>query len=127
MYTVKIIKNIAILDSTTSNDKKSILHTEPHFDKCKAAAKAKRLINFTPSGRVTTSKDYHGAYDKKTTKSKPKKLSVSKLITTMAELNIDADALEPLKTGTVFDKFMSNEGGFLARNKCNGCRSPRCW
>ena len=46
------------------------------------------------------------------------------MITTMAQLNIDADSLEPLKTGTVFDKFMSNEGGFLPGTNVMAAGAP---
>ena len=115
MYTVKIVKNkLAILTSTTLSETITIKSNDKRFDKCVAAAKAKRLVNITTSGRFTSSKDYHGAYENNpTTKSTKKKMDVSSMITTMADLNIDADALEPLKTNTVFDKFMSNEGGFL--------------
>jgi len=126
MYTVKIVKNkLAILTSTTLSETITIKSNDKRFDKCVAAAKAKRLVNITTSGRFTSSKDYHGAYENNpTTKSTKKKLNVSKLITTMADLNIDADALEPLKTGTVFDKFMSNEGGFLPGTNVMAAGAP---
>ena len=125
MYTVDIKKDKAILTSTTSSKSITIKQSDKRFKKCVQAANDQRLVNITPTGRFTTSKDYHGAYQKtavnKTTK---KKLNVSKMITTMKQLNIDADSLEPLKTGTVFDKFMSNEGGFLPGTNVMAAGAP---
>ena len=125
MYTVNIKKDKAILTSTTSSKSITIKQSDKRFKKCVQAQQDQRLVNITPTGRFTTSKDYHGAYQKtavnKTTK---KKLNVSKMITTMAQLNIDADSLEPLKTGTVFDKFMSNEGGFLPGTNVMAAGAP---
>ena len=125
MYTVEIKNKKAILTSTTDKSKKTILSTEKHFDKCVAAANAKRLVNITATNRFTSSKDYHGAYQKTAVnKSTKKKFDVSKALVTMEQLNIDADALEPLKTGTVFDKFCSTEGGILPGTMINVAGSP---
>ena len=125
MYTVTIKKDKAILTSTSSREKLTIQSDDKRFDKCVTAANDKRLVNITPTGRFTTSKDYHGAYQNPSlTKTSKKKLNVSKMITTMAQLNIDADSLEPLKTGTVFDKFMSNEGGFLPGTNVMAAGAP---
>ena len=125
MYTVTIKKDKAILTSTSSREKLTIQSDDKRFKKCVAAANDKRLVNITPTGRFTTSKDYHGAYQNPSlTKTSKKKLNVSKMITTMAQLNIDADSLEPLKTNTVFDKFMSNEGGFLPGTNVMAAGAP---
>ena len=125
MYTVTIKKDKAILTSTSSSEKLTIQSDDKRFNKCVEAQKAQRLVNITPTGRFTTSKDYHGAYQKTAVnKTSKKRLNVSKMITTMAQLNIDADSLEPLKTGTVFDKFMSNEGGFLPGTNVMAAGAP---
>ena len=66
MYTVKIVKNkLAILTSTTLSKTITIKSDDKRFDKCVEAAKARRLVNITQSGRFTSSKDYHGAYESK--------------------------------------------------------------
>ena len=127
MYTVKIVKNkLAILTSTTSGmEVQTIKSDDKRFNKCKIAAKARRLVNITQSGRFTTSKDYHGAYEKNPrTKSKAKKFDVSKALVTMQQLNIDTDALKPMKTNTVFDKFCSTEGGILPGTAVNIAGAP---
>ena len=126
MYTVKIVKNkLAILTSTTLSKTITIKSGDKRFNKCLIAAKARRLVNITPTGRFTTSKDYSGAYEKNPrTKSKAKKFDVSKALVTMQQLNIDTDALKPMKTDTVFDKFCSTEGGILPGTMINVAGAP---
>ena len=126
MYTVKIVKNkLAILTSTELSKTITIKSDDKRFNKCVAAAKAKRLVNITPTGRFTTSKDYNQAYEKNpTTKSTKKKFDVSKALVTMQQLNIDTDALKPMKTNTVFDKFCSTEGGLLPGTMINVAGAP---
>ena len=126
MYTVKIVKNkLAILTSTTLAETITIKSDDKRFDKCVAAAKAKRLVNITATGRFTSSKDYHQAYEKNPrTNTTKKKFNVSKALVTMQQLNIDSDALKPMKTDTVFDKFCSTEGGILPGTMINVAGAP---
>jgi predicted ATP-dependent serine protease len=42
----------------------------------------------------------------------------------MADLNIDPNSLQPIETGTIFDKFMSNEGGFLPGTNIMAAGAP---
>jgi len=78
---------------------------------------ADRLININPQGHFNSSKDYHNAYGNKTTQSpkvtqptlKPLEINLTKL----DDLNIDSSLFVPLATNTIFDKFVSAEGGFL--------------
>tara|TARA_Y100000593_G_C4252892_1_gene308094 strand:+ start:55 stop:1128 length:1074 start_codon:yes stop_codon:yes gene_type:complete len=125
MYIVtKSTKKAITLKNVNTNATKIIPADDKYYTKVQQAGKLKRTINYTQSGRVTTSKDYKGHYNKAVTKSKAKKFNASKALTTMAELNIDADSLRPIVTGTIFDKFMSNEGGFLPGTNVMAAGAP---
>ena len=125
MYTVKSTPKKATLLPINGGKTITIKSTDKKYAKAVDAEKAKRLVNITPSGRFTTSKDYHGAYDEvQTTITKQKKFNPLDAITTMKKLNIDADSLEPLTTDTIFDKFMSNEGGFLPGTNVMAAGAP---
>jgi len=125
MYIVeKQTKKTITLKNVNNNTTKTVSSDDKYFVKVQQAGKAKRTINYTPSGRVTTSKDYRGHYNKAVTKSKAKKFNAASAITTMAKLNIDSDSLKPIMTNTVFDKFMSNEGGFLPGTNVMAAGAP---
>lgn len=75
-----------------------------------------RLININAQGHFNSSKDYHNAYgnnsataSKITQPTKPIEIKLTKL----DDLNIDESLFIPLTTDTIFDKFVSSEGGFL--------------
>ena len=125
MYIVeKQTKKSITLKNVNDNSTKTIPSDSKHFVKIANAGGNKRTINFTPTGRVTTSKDYRGHYNTAVTKSKAKKFNASSAITTMAKLNIDVDKIKPILTNTVFDKFMSNEGGFLPGTNVMAAGAP---
>lgn len=83
-----------------------------------------RIINIngiSPNGvlKMTSSADYYDAYDlkpkKAAIKAEPsaKKAPVVVNLTKLDDLNINPDLFEPMLTNTVFDKFVSQDGGFL--------------
>ncbi len=120
----KTSANEATLKNIQSGNIITITKDHKKFDSIVKAKKAKRIIGFTETGRVTSSKDYTGSYSKSITRTKAKRFNASTAVTTMAKLNIDSDSLKPIKTNTVFDKFMSNEGGFLPGTNIMAAGAP---
>ena len=73
--------------------------------------------------KFTSTKDYRGHYNKitkATTATKPVKVTFTKL----DDLNIDASLNIPMVTGTVADKFISNDGGFLPGTNVMAAGAP---
>lgn len=129
-YTVQSINNQqATLISLDGQNKTTILKNTKGFDKCQKAFNQQLIINFNPSGRITTTKTgATQAYSQKPTSGKSiptkKKFNPLKAITTMEKLNIDADSLLPIKTSSIFDKFMSEEEGFLPGTNIMAAGAP---
>ena len=126
-YTVtKISKKQVTLKSLSGGKIQYITPENKHFAKITKAGKEQLIVNFNESGRVTTTKTGASqAYSQiKTKTSSKKRFNPLKAITTMADLNIDADSLKPILTNTVFDKFMSNEGGFLPGTNVMAAGAP---
>jgi hypothetical protein len=80
-----------------------------------------RIININGIGqngvlKMTSSADYYNAYNNKpkaeASVAKPKS-PVKFSLTKLDDLNINPDLFQPMLTGTVLDKFVSQEGGFL--------------
>jgi predicted ATP-dependent serine protease len=86
-----------------------------------------RLININAKGHFNSSKDYHNAYGGGTkAQHEPK---VSKPIgpitlTKLDDLTIDDSLFIPLATNTIFDKFVSSEGGFLPGTNVMAAGAP---
>ena len=127
-YTVtKISKKQVTIKSIEGGTTKYITPENKHFAKITKAGKEQLIVNFNLSGRVTTTKTgAQQAYsNQKPTKTSSKKgFNPLKAITTMAQLNIDSDSLKPIMTNTIFDKFMSNEGGFLPGTNVMAAGAP---
>ena len=77
-----------------------------------------RIVTITDT-RWSSSKDYQGHY--KVTSS-PKKLKVS--LSKLDDLNIDQSLFKPMATGTPFDKFVSQEGGFMPGSNIMAAGAP---
>ena len=73
-----------------------------------AGQEPNRVINVFPNGKMTSSADYKGLYAS-TGATKPVKVKLTKL----DDLKFNDDLFIPMPTGTVADKFFSNEGGFM--------------
>ena len=85
------------------------------------------------NGRWTSSKDYDGYYgtvDKKTMSALANASASTKVVapkfelTKLADLNIDDSLFQPMATGTIFDKFVSNEGGLLPATNVMAAGAP---
>tara|TARA_A100001037_G_scaffold286697_2_gene295365 strand:- start:248 stop:1324 length:1077 start_codon:yes stop_codon:yes gene_type:complete len=124
-YTVKSIQSKkVVLAPLTKGNPLTKDNTWKHFEKAKKALKEQLILNINPSGRVTTTKTGAKEAYKGQTPTKKRRFNPAKALTTMAELNIDADSLKPIETGTVFDQFMSNEGGFLPGTNIMAAGAP---
>ena len=84
-----------------------------------SAQGASRVINVYPNGKMTSSADYKGLYQK-TSSSKKMKVKLTKL----DDLKFNADLFIPMPTGTVADKFFSNEGGFMPGSNVMAAGAP---
>lgn len=71
-----------------------------------------RLVNINEQGHFNSSKDY-GTQVSKAAKPIAKKKPVAITLTKLDDLNIDDSLFIPMATDTIFDKFVSSEGGFL--------------
>ena len=77
-----------------------------------------RIVTITDT-RWSSSKDYQGHY-KQTVSPKKLKVSLSKL----DDLNIDQSLFKPMATNTPFDKFVSQEGGFMPGSNIMAAGAP---
>ena len=78
-----------------------------------------RVINVFPNGKMTSSADYKGLYAKSTSTK-----SVKVKLTKLDDLKFNADLFIPMPTGTVADKFFSNEGGFMPGSNIMAAGAP---
>jgi len=84
-----------------------------------AGQEPNRVINVFPNGKMTSSADYKGLYTKSTS-TKPMKVKLTRL----DDLKFNDDLFIPMPTGTVADKFFSNEGGFMPGSNIMAAWAP---
>ena len=84
-----------------------------------AGQDANRVINVYPNGKMTSSADYKGLYASSAT---TKKMKVK--LTRLDDLKFNEDLFIPMPTGTVADKFFSNEGGFMPGSNVMAAGAP---
>ena len=84
-----------------------------------ASQEANRVINVFPNGKMTSSADYKGLYNSSAT---TKKMRVK--LTKLDDLKFNDDLFIPMPTGTVADKFFSNEGGFMPGSNIMAAGAP---
>ena len=77
-----------------------------------------RIININSKGHFTSSRDYTGLY-----KAKPKS-NVKVKLTKLDNLKFNESLFIPMPTGTVADKFFSNEGGFMPGSNIMAAGAP---
>ena len=77
-----------------------------------------RIVTITDT-RWSSSKDYQGHY-KQTVSPKKMNITLSKL----DDLNINQDLFKPMATGTSFDKFVSQDGGFMPGSNIMAAGAP---
>jgi predicted ATP-dependent serine protease len=80
---------------------------------------ADRIININAKGHMSSSKDYTGLYTTSTT-SQPVEVALTRL----DDLDIDESLFIPMPTGTIADKFLSNDGGFMPGSNIMAAGAP---
>ena len=78
-----------------------------------------RIININAKGHFTSSKDYSGLY-----KAKPANKRMKIKLTQLDNLKFNESLFIPMPTGTVADKFFSNEGGFMPGSNIMAAGAP---
>lgn len=110
------------------NSKEIVLVNKDHAKYEWAQLNQGRVVTISDKGRWNHGKDYWGYYNTKTkTKSikaptAPKPIAVK--LTKLDDLNIDPSLFVPMSTGTIFDKFVSSEGGFLPGTNIMAAGAP---
>lgn len=87
-----------------------------------------RVVNISEQGRWNSAKDYHNAYGTQVAKpaksasvaAKPVVVNLQKL----DDLNINPDLFTPMLTDSIFDKFVSQDGGFLPGSNIMAAGAP---
>ena len=77
-----------------------------------------RIVTITDT-RWSSSKDYQGHYKQTVS---PKKMNVK--LSKLDDLNINQDLFKPMATGTSFDKFVSQDGGFMPGSNIMAAGAP---
>lgn len=73
-------------------------------------------------GKLTSTKDYWGHYNKVQPVQPAQKVKVS--LTKLDDLNIDDSLFHSMETGTVFDKVLSTDGGFMPGTNIMAAGAP---
>lgn len=124
-YTFHQLNEIFELRATESNHTIVIKADHPKYDWI-SGLDSNRLVSISDSGRWSSSKDYNNSYDATpvtSTATKPaKQLNIS--LTKLDDLDIDDSLFIPMKTDTIFDKFVSSECGFLPGTNIMAAGSP---
>ena len=120
-YTVHKIANLFELRSTNGSPNIVVEETHKKWEWIQNLD-PNRIVNITETGRWTSNKDYNNDYGQGQTKntSAPIEIKLQKL----DDLNIDPSLFDSLPTGTIFDKFMSTEGGFLPGTNVMAAGAP---
>ena len=82
-----------------------------------------RVVTISDKGRWNHGTDYWGYYTKSTPEVSARPAKTIQL-TKLDDLNIDESLFQPLSTGTIFDKFVSSEGGFLPGTNVMAAGAP---
>ena len=126
-YTFENLGSQFVLTDITNADNYIHINEEhPKFEWLSIQA-SDRLININQQGHFNSSKDYHNAYGNKSaevTQAPKAKAPVTITLTKLDDLNIDDSLFIPLATDTVFDKFVSSEGGFLPGTNVMAAGAP---
>lgn len=120
-YTLKQDGANVIATHVNNNQNVTIKPDHHKFEKIKEYLRQGKLLSITQKGTVSGRKDYEGFY-KKSVKTKSKSIEVK--LTKLDDLNFSDDLFVPMKTGTVADKFLSNDGGFMPGSNIMAAGAP---
>ena len=100
------------------NSKETLTVGTDHPKHSWLAKQTGRIVTITDT-RWSSSKDYQGHY-KQTVSPSKMNIKLSKL----DDLNINQDLFKPMATGTSFDKFVSQDGGFMPGSNIMAAGAP---
>lgn len=110
--------------STETADSIMIDAAHPKSAKVQQYLNAGKLLSITETGTWSGRKDYEGHYKSvkpaKAAKVKPLKIALTKL----DDLKFSDDLFVPMSTGTVADKFLSTDGGFMPGSNIMATGAP---
>jgi len=89
------------------------------FSKVEEYLNEGKLLSISERGTVSSRKDYEGYYKQQGPKS-----NFKLKLTQLDDLNFNDALFVPLKTGTVADQFLSNDGGFLPGTNVMAAGAP---
>ena len=96
----------------------------PKFSKVMQYQEEGKLLSISEAGTWSGRKDYEGYY-KKAAKSSAKAAKPMKVkLTKLDDLSFSDDLFTPMATGTVVDKFLSNDGGFMPGSNIMAAGAP---
>ena len=123
-YTIKFINpELFELTSVDGTGNLEIHYTHPKFSYVKE--NQGRVININERGRMSSSEDRNGLYNNGTsTPSNNPPAQIDITLTKLDDLNIDDSLFTTMETGTIFDKFCSNDGGFLPGTNIMAAGAP---
>ena len=120
LNTMKILGSGQIELMNVDNKAQTFIETDhPKYDWFR---KNEGRIIKNNNGKFTSMKDYWGHYNKPTVTTKAKPISVS--LTKLDDLNIDDSLFNSMETGTVFDKVLSTDGGFMPGTNIMAAGAP---
>jgi len=120
-YTIKQTENFYTLTNVDSAKTLEIRASHPKFSYIeKEDNKGSRIVNLN-AGKFTSSKDYRGHY-KKATKATKKPMVIT--LTKLDDLQINDSLFVPMKTNTIFDQFVSTDGGFMPGTNIMAAGAP---
>ena len=119
LNTMKLQSNKVILTDVETGQKTTFDSNHPKF--AWFQKNEGRIIKMN-NGKFTSTKDYRNHYSK-VTASKPKK-PMNIQFTKLDDLQIDDSLFTPMKTDTIIDKFVSNDGGFLPGTNIMAAGAP---
>lgn len=125
-YTIHTLAHEVFELRSVLNDEKIQVNTlHPKWEMVMQACNGDRIITISDKGRWNSSRDYQNFYGQKSgtgaaTPAQPVQIKLTKL----DDLNIDESLFQPMATGTIFDKFVSSEGGFLPGTNIMAAGAP---
>jgi len=123
-YMITQTENFYTLTNVTTGQTLEIRASHDKFQYVeKEDLKGERIININ-GGKFTSSKDYRQHYKKANAPVAIPKAPVVVTLTKLDDLEINDSLFIPMKTNTVFDKFVSTDGGFMPGTNIMAAGAP---
>ena len=125
-YTIHTLAHeVFELRSVLNSETVQVNTLHPKWEMVMKACNEDRIITISDKGRWNSGRDYQNYYgQKKEVKAAPNAAPTKIQLTKLDDLNIDESLFQPMATGTIFDKFVSSEGGFLPGTNIMAAGAP---